>query len=475
MQHKNLKVLITGYEAAPFFKHGGLGDVMESLPKSLAKIGIDVKLVIPYYGEIRENFPEEKIGEFLMHYDSTEAEIGVYKSKIPGSDVVIYFLGNKEKLSFINTRGRNKKINQFAFFDLAVVQFIKWLSDKKEWVPSVIHCNDWHTALIPLILEKKKINIPTLLTIHNLAYQGRGSSDVLDLINLQDKDVKEIKHGFKANEINILGEGILHATGVSTVSPTYAKEITGLIGNPIGKYILERKGEGLNGGIKGILNGIDYDIWSPKKDDLIAKKYDISSWREGKNKNRQALLEELGLPQRVTFCFVGRMARQKGLDMLVKIAKRIKDSDANLIILGTGEPIVEKSARKLQGKYPQNIRAEVLYSEELAHKIYAGSDFIIIPSRFEPCGLIQMIAMSYGTLPIASKTGGLRDTIKNNSTGFVFEPGHVVGLRKKIRKAVNVVKSDKKKHERMVVRAMNADFSWRKSARTYKKLYQSIL
>ncbi|MEX2007594.1 MAG: glycosyltransferase, partial [Candidatus Levyibacteriota bacterium] len=175
------------------------------------------------------------------------------------------------------------------------------------------------------------------------------------------------------------------------------------------------------------------------------------------------------------FCFVGRMARQKGLDMLVKVAKRIVELDANLVILGSGSPNIEKSVKKLEQKYPQNIRAEILYSEELAHKIYAGSDFIIIPSRYEPCGLIQMIAMSYGTLPIASKTGGLKDTIKNNSTGFLFEPGHVVGLRKKIKKAVSIVKSDKKKHERMVERAMNADFSWRKSARIYKKLYQEML
>lgn len=479
MAKKNLlapKVLITGYEAAPFFKRGGLGDVMESLPKALSGIGVDIKLVIPYYEEIRKNFPEEKIGEFSMHYDSRKTVIGIYKSKIPNSSIVVYFLNNKENLTCINTRGRNKKINQFAFFDLAVVNFIKLLSEKKEWIPSIIHCNDWQTALIPLIIEKKKLNIPTLLTIHNLSYQGRGSLDVLNIINLQDKDAKEIKHGLKATEINILGEGILHATSVSTVSPTYAIEIMKPDKSLIGGYILRRKKEGLSDGeIKGILNGIDYDIWSPKKDNIIAKQYDISNWHEGKNKNKKALLEELGLPERVTFCFIGRMARQKGLDMLVKVVKKIVNLDANLIILGSGQPSVEKSIRKLHRKYPQNIRAEVFYSEELAHKIYAASDFIIIPSRFEPCGLIQMIAMAYGTIPIASKTGGLKDTIKNNSTGFLFETGHVVGLRRKVQKAVAFFKSDKKNYEQIVKRAMSTNFSWEKSARVYKKIYQSLL
>ncbi|MCL5439239.1 MAG: glycogen synthase [Patescibacteria group bacterium] len=482
---KKIKVLMVGYEADPFYKHGGLGDVIGSLPKALSGLNVDCRVVIPYYQAIKEKFisnvfnlKEERIGEFLIHFGEKDEQIGIYKSVLPGSNVIIYFLSNRKNLSYINTRGRNKKIDQFAFFDLAVSHFILWLRSKSKWTPAIVHCNDWHTSLIPFILQKQ-INtpIPTLLTIHNFEYQGRGSIKVLDLLHIKDKDVVEFKKGTPVTEINILGEGIMDATRVSTVSPNYAKEI---INNSnchgqIYSYMRRREREkGKSNFLSGILNGIDYNIWDSKNDGLIYHRYDISDWQLGKKINKEDLLKSLNLKDRPTFCFIGRMAKQKGIDLLVRAINRIVNLDVNLIFLGDGDSNIKKSLFKAQEKYKDNIRTEFFYSEELAHKLYASSDFILIPSHFEPCGLIQMIAMRYGTLPVASKTGGLKDSIKNNSTGFLFEKNSTRSLVKTIRKALRVYKWNEK-YQKMTERAMKTDFSWRKSAKKYKKLYFEIL
>jgi len=471
---KTIRVLLTGYEAAPFYKRGGLGDVLGSLPKALIQIGIDARVVIPCYEEIRKNLSAKRIGKFKIHFGEKEEEIGIYRN---AGTPRVYFLSNSSNLSYLNTRGRNKKIEQFAFFDLAVVHFVTWLSKQRQWNPSVIHCNDWHTGLIPLILRNKtKLPIPTLLTIHNLSYQGFGSLKVLDLLHIKDEDAKEIKRGMKVTEINILGEGILHASSVSTVSKTYAREITDEKNEgPIYAYVKKREETlGRSRAIVGILNGIDYDVWSPQNDSAIFHTYNVANWQSGKEKNKKKMLNSLDLEPRLTFCFIGRMASQKGLDILVRVTKHIVNNNANLIILGSGAPNIEKSIRKLVARYSSHMRVEFAYNEDFAHKLYASSDFIIIPSRFEPCGLIQMIAMSYGTIPIASRTGGLKDSIKNNRNGFLFENGSVLSLKKAIKRAVKRF-HDEARYGKMVVNAMNTDFSWKRSARLYKKLYQNML
>ncbi|MDP2633070.1 MAG: glycogen/starch synthase, partial [Candidatus Curtissbacteria bacterium] len=218
-----LNVLMVAYEAAPFFKRGGLGDVMESLPKALKNLDVDVRVVIPYYKDIPKAFSQEKIATLTVKFDSSREDVEVYQGENPQGKIKAYFLKNKRYLEGPNVRGKNKRIDEFAFFDLAVGHFIIWLHKNKHWAVKVVHCNDWHTALIPLALNKKlNLNIPTLLTIHNLNYQGRGSLNVLDILQIQDENTKEIKRGKPATEINVLGEGILHATRVTTVSPSYA-------------------------------------------------------------------------------------------------------------------------------------------------------------------------------------------------------------------------------------------------------------
>jgi starch synthase len=277
--------------------------------------------------------------------------------------------------------------------------------------------------------------------------------------------------------MNVLGEGIIHATRVSTVSKSYAKEITTNHGNSlIGPFLKKRQEEHpeKTGGIVGILNGIDYDIWDPAKDDLIFHKYNIDAWKDCKRDNKKDLLEKLGLSDRPTFCFIGRLAKQKGLDVLIKAINHMESFNINVIILGSGSPIIQQSLLDLAKKHASWVRAEPIYSEELAHKIYAGSDFIIAPSRYEPCGLIQMIAMKYGTLPIASKTGGLQDSVEHGKNGFLFEKGRSIKLKKTIEHALNVFKN-KKQYEEMVEYAMKTDFSWDKSAILYKKLYEEMV
>lgn len=473
-----MKVLITGYEVAPFFKRGGLGDVMGSLPKALDKIGVDCRIVVPYYIEIQENVNAKRIGEFHVHFGGKEEEIGVYESKLPNSNCTVYFLGNRPAFSYKKHRGKNGRVDQFAFFSLAVTHFIHYLSEHHKWTADIIHCNDWHTALIPLILKQKlKLEIPTLLTIHNLNYQGIGSLKVLDMLDLKDEETKEIKRGKPATEINILGEGIIHATYVSTVSSSYAKEIMrDYEKNPIAPFLKKREEEHpkTDGKIVGILNGIDYEIWNPEKDDFIFHKYTLLDWKMQKRDNKEDLLKSLSLEDRPTFCFVGRMVKQKGLDVLIKAIRGLESLAINLIILGEGDPKIQKRVLELAQKYPAWVRAEPIYSEELAHKLYTGSDFIIIPSRYEPCGLIQMIAMKYGTIPIASKTGGLQDSIANGKNGLLFEKGKSIRLKKAIKHALNIKKDDVR-YAKMAELAMKKDFSWKKSAKIYKKLYKEIL
>jgi len=481
-----LKILITGYEGDPFYKRGGLGDVMESLPKALSKVGVDIRIVLPYYDAIREKYNFKKEGEFPVKFNSDNECISVYPALLPNTSVKTYFLGNKRYLFSSSSGGKNKRVDRFAFFDLAVVDFIQYLSGKHKWAPLIIHCNDWHTAFIPLILQQKKPispnlrdkknPIPTLLTIHNLNYQGRGSLEVLDMLGIEDEGAKELERGKPATEINVLGEGIIHATRVSTVSVSYAREITnGYDGNRISPFLKKREDSNLgkDGKIIGILNGIDYDLWDPAKDEIIFHKFDINTWEVGKRNNKEDLLRSLGLEDRPTFCFIGRMAVQKGLDILIKMINKISYLNINMIILGSGDKRIEKAVSEAANKIPW-VKAEIAYNEDLAHKIYAGSDFIVIPSRYEPCGLIQMIAMRYGTIPIASNTGGLRDSILNGKNGFLFKKGKSVYLKKAIERALSRMK-DKDRHKKMVERAMKADFSWGKSAVLYKKLYKDML
>lgn len=471
----SLNVLITGYEAVPFYKKGGLGDVLGSLPKALHQLAIDIRLVMPYYTVTKKHFKAEKIGEFVSVYETGDQAVHIYQTVYPGTKIPVYFLENRAHLNLINNR--IKKIEQFGFFALVVVEFMEWLKYHNEWQPDIVHCNDWHTSLIPLILSSKGNPTKTVLTIHNLLYQGRGSMRLLDLLHIKPQQTKEIKPGKIATEINLLGEGIMHTTSVTTVSPSYASEITATDGkNTICRFLDRRKEDSVGKDMKvhGILNGVDYSIWNPQSDPFIVKQYGETSWETGKSENKQYLLKRLSLPERPIICFIGRLSAQKGLDILLKTMHRLTQNDISLVILGVGNPSIQRSVEEAAKRFPNNVRAQMYYNEDFAHKLYAGSDFIVIPSHYEPCGLIQMVAMKYGTLPIASETGGLKDSIRNGENGFLFLRDSPIALAEKVSQVMNVYKN-KAHFRKIVLDAMRADFSWDKSAKEYKKLYEELI
>lgn len=474
--HQKLNILIAGYEVAPFYKRGGLGDVLGSLPIALNTLRINTRVVMPYYNSIKKKFPQKKIASFPVVFDKKEEEVIILKGNLPNSNVPIYFLGNPKLIGVINLR--KKDIEDFVFFDLAVAGLINWLEDQGSFIPDLVHCNDWHTALIPLLLQKRmKSKIKTLLTIHNLGYQGRGSFSALDQAGIEDEDLKILKRSRPITKLNALGEGILHANKISTVSSRYAKEISQIRKRTqIYRYFrLRERMLSRSDKLIGILNGTDTKIWNPQEDKFIPKQYGITDVSMGKKKNKEILLDELSLTlNKPTFAFIGRMATQKGIDLILKTAEELVGLGINLILLGSGLKTLEQKVQTVSQKYSNVIKAELIFTEEMAHKLYAAADFLLMPSNYEPCGLVQMIGMRYGTIPIATRTGGLMDTIDDGRTGFLFQKGSSHDQITTIKKALRAYK-DPEKFEKMRKEAMKEDFSWDKSATLYKKLYESIL
>jgi len=471
-----MQVLFAAYECAPFFKKGGLGDVIGSLPIALEDDGVDVSVVIPYYDLIINKYPQKKVGQIQVIFNSKLASVGIYKGKLPGSNVSIYFLRNKQYMAKVKAGDSKDKYKEYAFFSVAIAELIYWLAESIKWKPDIVHCHDWHTALVPLILKKHFISMPTILTIHNMSHQGTGSVGLLDMLHIGDTDAKVIKRGERVYELNILGEGILHSDSVTTVSQTYAKEITDSKSKERIYTYLKRKEkeEGKSFIFQGILNGIDYKVWDSNSDSFLYSKYNIRTYLSGKQKNKNEVLKKLHLSNKLTFCFIGRMVSQKGIDIIIKSIQQIRSYDINIVLLGEGNKKIEDAVHSLSKQYSSMIAAETYYSEPFSRQLFAASDFILIPSHFEPCGLIQMIAMRYGTIPVASRTGGLVDSITDEKNGFLFQNGSVADFVQAIKKAVETY-SNKNKYHDMVQSAMQTDFSWGKSAAKYIDLYKKIM
>jgi starch synthase len=469
------KILVTGYEVVPFYKRGGLGDVLGSLPVALQKLGVDARLVMPNYKSISKQFPQRKIGSFHVVFDKKDEEVVIFQGTLPKTTVSVYFLTNRRLISVINLK--KKRIEEFIFFDLAVAAFLNWLEDQDDFVPDLVHCNDWHTALIPLLLKKRMhSSIKTLLTIHNLGYQGKGSLSVLDQAGIDDKELRVLSRNNPVTELNALGEGILHASAISTVSPEYAREISHAHKrSKIYHYFrLREKEYGNKLRLPGILNGIDEQVWDPRTDAYIARKYGLEDVAEAKRDCKTALLRRYKLADRPTFVFVGRMAAQKGIPVIIGAAEMLVRADCNVLLLGSGDAPIESLVKQIVKRYPQQIACELSYSEEDAHRFYAGADFLLVPSLYEPCGLIQMVGMRYGTIPLASRTGGLIDTISDGKTGYLFEPGSSRGLAGAVNRALERF-ADQKAFLHMRKTCMKEDFSWDTSAKEYKKLYSATI
>ncbi len=475
-----MNVLFVVWELDPFFKMGGLGDVARSLPSALKSLGVDIRIMLPYYKVVKMGRNKKtKRGEFRMQYAGKSETVEIWETILPYTNIPAYFLKNPHYLDRVTS------MDTWGFFDKAVVTVIK--NNILSPAPDIVHLNDVHCGLIPLLIKLEKLPVRTLLTIHNLAYQGKTSIQIIKNIGIDPDACKTLLWEIKSSQINFLLEGIVHADIVTTVSPTYAKEI-----------LTEELGSGLNevlrgkeGRIFGILNGIDINWRYILHDRSIKYHYGLSpeesshegvkyyDWKEGKRRNKVLLQKKLGLKVKTDIpmlCFIGRFdSKQKGLNIFHTMLRRVDQTAYEFVILGSGEKNWEERFHWLSTFYPKNISCTLRYDETLAHQIYAASDFILIPSSYEPCGLIQMIAMLFGTIPIAHKTGGLKDSIKDGYNGFLFSAYNSEALEEKIIKAIDIWKNHKPAFEQMVHHALTTDFSWEKSAKEYLSLYEKLL
>ena len=477
-------VAFIGSECYPFVKTGGLGDVMSALPKSLAKLNIDVKVIIPRYKCIPQKFQEkmEYRGSFDMNLcsDGKQYYVGIMEYQEDG--VVYDFIDNDEFFSWGNPyTNLIDDIPKFCYFAKAALAALNYLN----WTPDVVHCHDWQAALVPLYLrtcfqDTDVGRAISVLTIHNLKFQG-----IYDRKKIQywsglpdyvfNKDCM-IQNWLDAN---MLKGGIAYSNKVTTVSNTYAWEIQ-----------TEEYGEGLaehlryhNNKILGIVNGIDTDIWNPATDKLLAADYDEKSAIKNKKANKKALQESLGLDvdeHKMVIGLISRLTNQKGLDLVNDVIPGIMDEHTQVVVLGTGDSQYENTFRYYENKYKGNFCAYIAYNENVAHNIYAGCDALLVPSRFEPCGLTQLIAMRYGAVPIVRETGGLKDTVQpynmfeNTGNGFTFDRYESGLLYDAINRAKTLYFENRKSWDDMVIRDMNKDVSWEKSAKQYKDMYVGL-
>lgn len=474
-----MHVLFPVWELDPFFKIGGLGDVARALPGALKKLGVDIRVMVPYYKVVKMGRNKKvKVGKLQMQYAGKKETVEIWEVIHPYMNVPAYFLKNSKYLD------RAVSIDTWGFFDKAVVSIIK--NNILAWQPDIVHVNDCHCGLIPLLIKLEKLSVKTMLTIHNLAYQKKTSVEVIKHMGIDPRLCKTLLWEIKGKQINFLLEGIMHADIITTVSPTYAKEIlTEEFGSGLNEIL-----KGLEGKLFGILNGIDID-WSHTTHDRAVKypygpsekqvngKMQYYGWKEGKRLNKQFLQRKLGLKVQDNIpmlCFIGRIdAEQKGLDILHTMLRRIDQTKFEIVILGSGEINWEERYKWLSTFYPKNISCNFLFDDKLAHQIYAASDFILIPSRYEPCGLIQMIAMLFGTIPLAHSTGGLKDSIRDGHNGFLFSKYNSEALEDKVMKAVAIWKNDRATFEKIVENAQATDFSWNKSAEKYLALYNKLI
>jgi starch synthase len=440
-----MKVLFVGAELNPIVKIGGLADVLGSLPKALEKKGIDCEIVIPFYSVIDQK--KIKAEEKLMiniNYRGNSQKVIIYQCILSQSKIKVTLLKNEKYLSsgqvyfsrsaFCDSL---KEARRFEFFSITVDELIK----KKIFSPDLVHCHDWHIGSLV-----RMVSLPTLFTIHNLANQGK-----------------------VGNGPNYLELGIKNATLINTVSPTYAEEILSpSFSEGLTDILQKRKND-----LSGILNGIDYEVFNPAEDKEIYSNYDFRNIAK-KVENKLRLEKDIGLKSSdkiPLLAIISRLTRQKGIDLAIKSLNKILKKDVYLIVLGMGEKKLEDGLKDLKKPFSEKTSLHFEFNAPLAQKIYAASDIFLMPSRFEPCGLGQMIAMRYGTIPVARKTGGLSDTIQNGKNGFLFRGLKSDGLYKKILEALDLYKN-KSNWQKIIKNAMDSDFSWDKSAQKYLRLYK---
>ncbi len=487
---RKLSILMVSAEAHPFAKVGGLADVIGALPRALENLCHEVKVVIPYYGSIKEKGIEvtevEEAGLFDVALGEKTYPARVFRTQLPGSKVEVLLIESED---YLDRNGiyadaetgqpYDDNAERFTFFARAVLRMLKVTG----WLPDIIHCHDHQTGFIPAWIALPSgiqgfpANLRTVFTIHNLAYQGEYPMEVGYLAGFSE-DVMRPMGGIEFHgKVNLMKAGISYTDTITTVSPTYAREIqTAEFGCGL-EGILKHRADDL----VGILNGADYSVWNPETDKLIPCNYTARK-PEGKAKCRKHLMERAGLTLGKDVPVVGivsRLVSQKGFDILCEDFDRIMELDIGVVVLGLGDEAYHELLTALARKYEGRVAVMLDFNEEMAHQIEAGSDMFLMPSKYEPCGLNQMYSMKYGTIPVVRATGGLADSVTDydepgDSTGFAFEEYTAEALYSALERARKVF-SDRDAWKQLVFRAMSLDLSWGTSARAYEDVYRKTL
>lgn len=477
MNSQKRTILFVTPEIVPFKATGGLADVAEALPEALLEAGENVIRIMPKYEAIEQNFDIKKQFSFIVETGKKANVADVYK--IEENGLTTFFIGNERFFERENCYGYEDDGERFGFFCKAVLEMLMFMNLK----PDIVHLNDWQTALISLLLKEEYNelefykDIKIVFTIHNLQYQGVFELDILDKLNLSTYyfDPDRIEYYGK---VCFMKAGIVYSDLITTVSETYAKEIQ----TPIYGYGLDGLLRRYNNKIKGILNGIYYSKYDPQSDLALYVNFSIDDFIEKKKQNKRLLQRELGLPEKEVplFGVVTRLAEQKGIDLIIQAMEEVLIRDVQFVILGSGEEKYENSLLNLESKYNNQIKLNLEFNQDLARRIYGSSDFFLMPSLFEPCGLSQMYSLRYGSIPIVRETGGLLDTIldynkdKKNGVGFSFKNFTGEDFLDAIYRGLDLY-NNKRSWNTLVKRAMKKRFSWSKSAEAYILSYDELI
>lgn len=474
-----MKVLLVAAEANPFIKVGGLGDVIGSLPKALHENSVDARVVLPLYSAIdRDKYNIRFLKYIYISLGWRHLYCGIFETVYKG--IKFYFIDNDYYFNRDQIYGQADDGERFAFFSKAALDILPHIDFK----PNIINANDWHAALsiVYLDLYKKEaynyyMDMKSVISIHNIEFQGKFNPYLLgSLFGLGNDYIAPLEFD---GDINLLKGAIQLADRVSTVSENYAKEIL----NPCFSFGLDKILSVEKGKLRGIVNGIDYDKFNPQSDTRIFQKFSLSNIND-RIKNKLAFQKEMDLEVDSKIPMVGMVTRltgQKGLDLLIEGVDHILNMGVQLVILGTGDFFYEDELRRLERSRHDRVRSIIMFSNEVSSKIYSACDIFLMPSKSEPCGLSQLIAMRYGSIPIVNRVGGLRDTVeafdptRMTGNGFTFESYNVYDMLDAIKRALDVYKFDENTWKKIMINAMNSDMTWSKSARKYMQMYEELL
>lgn len=473
-------MLFAASEAVPFVKTGGLGEVIGTLPKELRKQEVDVRVILPKYQNIPEIFKEKmKVqAELTVPVGWRQQYCGVHYLDYQG--VPFYFIDNKQYFERTETYNCYDNGERFAFFCRAILEVLPHL----DFFPDILHCHDWHTGMVSVLLNAHYSHLPeyqklrTVFTIHNLRYQGVYPKEILSDLLALDGSYFTMDGVEFYDKVNFMKGGLAFSNIVSTVSETYAREIQQpFFGEKLDGLLRKRQAD-----LEGIMNGIDYDVYNPARDKEIIFSYDVKTL-ENKHKNKAELQKQLGLPVKdvLLVAIVSRLVDAKGMDLLERVLGEILSiDDVQMVILGTGEERYHHMFELAAWLHPDKISANIFFEEKLAHWIYAGADLLLMPSLYEPCGISQLIAMRYGTIPLVRETGGLKDTVQpynqytGEGNGFSFTNYNAHDMMYTFRMAMAIYCENRKVWNQIMKNAMDSDYSWQQSAKQYQLLYSKL-